>query len=240
LINIAKNEKDASQDLSIAFVGLCLFSVIMLPTNHFDPAASGDLRHVVQTINALPHDYSGHLQVLINDGCFVVVARNIAILLILGTVSDEKMAADIALHFWYSVFLPEEYSTNIMAIVASFLLREDPQPQPLGPRSSMGCLFSPEALLLFRRLGSSSVSMADAQNEYDRVRTASSRRDFRDRMYAKLKPSHRVAFQEFRRFGIVLPSGAFNAHFNVPNASLFSPDGKWLQTDYADPLEGWE
>jgi len=240
LINIAKNEKDASQDLSIALAGLCLFSVITLPTNYFDSAASGDLRHVVQTINALPHDYSGHLQVLINDGCLPVVARNIAILLILGTVSDEKMAADIALHFWYSVFLPAEYGMHIMAIVTSFLCREDPQPQPLGPRSSMDCLFPPEALQLFRRFGSLSVSMADAQNEYDRVRTAPSRRDFRDRMYAKLKPSHRVAFQEFRRFGIVLPFGAFNAHFNVPNASLFSVGGKWLQTDYADPLEGWE
>jgi len=238
LINIAKNEKDASQDLSIALVGLCFSSIIMPQTSHFDSAASGDLRHVVQTINALPHDCSGHLQVLINDRCLHVVARNIAILLILGTVSDEKMAADIALHFWYSVFLPAEYSTNIMAIVVSFLLREDPQPQPLGPHSSMDCSFPSEMLPLFRRFWS--LSMADAQNEYDRVRTASSRRDFRDRMYARLKPSHRLAFQKFRRFGIVLPFGALDAHFNVPNASLFSLDGKWLQTDYADPLGGWE
>ena len=72
------------------------------------------------------------------------------------------------------------------------------------------------------------------------MRTAPSRRDYRDRMYAGLKPSHRVAFQEYRRFGIVLPFGAINAHFNVPNRSLFSPTGRWLQTDYADPLEGWE
>jgi hypothetical protein len=59
-------------------------------------------------------------------------------------------------------------------------------------------------------------------------------------MYAGLKPSHRVAFQEYRRFGIVLPFGAMNAHFNSPNRSLFSPTGSWLQTDYADPLEGWD
>jgi hypothetical protein len=59
-------------------------------------------------------------------------------------------------------------------------------------------------------------------------------------MYLALRPAHRVAFHEFRRFGIVLPFGAMNAHFNCPNLSLFSPEGKWLQTDYADPLEGWE
>ncbi|OJA14611.1 hypothetical protein AZE42_07967 [Rhizopogon vesiculosus] len=223
LINLGKNENDASQDLSIALV------------------ASGDLRHVVQTINSLPDDYSGHLEVLINDVTLPVVARNMAILLILGTVSDETMAADIALHFWYSVFIPAEYGNNILAIVTSALLRETQEPQPLGPRSCMSCAIPAEAMEFFRRFGSiASISMADAQNEYDRVRTASYRGDFRDRMYAKLKPSHRVAFQEFRRFGIVLPFGAVNAHFNIPNASLFSLDGKWLQTDYADPLEGWD
>ncbi|KAJ8587573.1 hypothetical protein M405DRAFT_863636 [Rhizopogon salebrosus TDB-379] len=221
LINLAKNEKDASQDFSIALV------------------ASGDLRHIVQTINTLPRDYSGHLQVLINDRCLPVVARNIAILLVLGTISDEAMAADVALHFWYSVFMPAEYCINVTAIIALFLLRKDSQ--PLGPRSSMDCLIPGEVKQLFREFGPSPrISMADAQNEYDRVRTASSRGDLRDRMYARLRPSHRLAFQEFRRFGIVLPFGAVNAHFNAPNGSLFSPEGKWLQTDYADPLEGWD
>jgi len=101
LINLGKNENDASQDLSIALIGLCWFSCYC---GHriITSAASGDLRHVVETINSLPDDYSGHLQVLINDVTLPVVARNIAILLILGTVSDETMAADIALHFWYS------------------------------------------------------------------------------------------------------------------------------------------
>lgn len=84
------------------------------------------------------------------------------------------------------------------------------------------------------------TSVSQIQDEYDRVRNAPSRRDFHERMYAKLRPSHRVAFHEFRRFGIVLPFGALNAHFNVPNLSLFSFEGSWLQTDYADPLEGWE
>jgi len=92
----------------------------------------------------------------------------------------------------------------------------------------------------FRCLVSSPLSFGEAQEGYDRVRTAPSRQDYRDRMYAGLKPSHRVAFQEYRRFGIVLPFGAMNAHFNSPNRSLFSPTGSWLQTDYADPLEGWD
>lgn len=55
-----------------------------------------------------------------------------------------------------------------------------------------------------------------------------------------MEPSHRVACMEYRRYGIVLPFGAFNAHFNVPNSTLFSHDGQWLQNDSANPLQGWE
>ncbi|OJA14610.1 hypothetical protein AZE42_07966 [Rhizopogon vesiculosus] len=221
LINLPKNENDASQDLSIALV------------------ASGDLRHVLQTINSLPDDYSGHLKVLINDKQLPVVARNLTTLLILGTVSNETLAADMALHFWYSAFMPVEYCTKIMTMVASLMLREDPQ--PLGPHSSMECSLPLATEQFFPQYGSfTHISMADARKEYDRVRNAPSRQDFRDRMYARLKPSHRLAFQEYRRSGIVLPFGAMNAHFNAPNTSLFSFDGKWLQTDYADPLEGWD
>jgi len=113
-------------------------------------------------------------------------------------------------------------------------------PIPLGPRSTISAFVSKEVASHLSHFVSSELSTAEIQNEYDRVRTAPSRCDYRDRMYASLRPSHRVAFNEFRRFGIVLPFGAMNAHFNCPNLSLFSPDGKWLQTDYADPLEGWE
>lgn len=85
-----------------------------------------------------------------------------------------------------------------------------------------------------------SLSIRDVQQEYERVRSAFCRHDCRDQMYLGLRPSHRVAFEEYRRFGLVFPFGALNAHFNIPNQSLFCPDGKWLQTDHADPLEGWE
>jgi hypothetical protein len=160
----------------------------------------------------------------------------------LGTVSDEAMAVDIAFHFWYSVFMPIEYRLQISAILLPFLRQtmEGAYNIPLGPHSSISCVLPKKAKDYFLHFISDSLSMSSAQDEYDRVRMAPSRRDLRDRMYSGLKPSHRVAFQEYRRFGIVLPFGAMNAHFNCPNASLFSPCGKWFQQDYADPLEGWE
>ena len=201
--------------------------------------ASGDLRHIVYTINSLPSNFSGNLHILINDGTLPIVCRNILLLLILGTISDDVMAAEVALHFWYSAFIPAEYISQISSVLFSFL-RHDSHIFPLGPYSTLSCLLPPSANKFFLHFISSSIPVSDAQDEYDRVRNAPSRRDLRDRMYAGLRPSHRVAFREFRRFGIVLPFGAVNAHFNSPNNSLFSPEGEWLQTDYADPLEGWE
>jgi hypothetical protein len=207
--------------------------------------ASGDLHHVMRTINALPSNYSGNLSVMINDLSAPTVCRNIILLLILGTISDQVMAADIALHFWYSVFMPFEYRMQISLALESFLkhMKENGLASSsfsLGPRSTLSVGVPPQGEEYFRHFISPSMSMGEAQDEYDRVRTAPSREDFRERMYSRLRPSHRVAFQEYRRIGIILPFGAINVHFNMPNPSLFSLDGQWLQSDYADPLAGWE
>ena len=218
-------------------------NVLLLHHRRWHPQlASGDLRHVVRTINALPSDYSGNLNILVNDWTLPVVCRNLILLFILGTIPDEAMAADIALHFWYSAFMPGEYRLRLSSMLSSFLTQHCPVASafPLGPHSTLSCALPPNVMPHLLHCISSSLSLDDVQGEYDRVRTAPSRRDFRERMYARLRSSHRVAFQEFRRFGIVLPFGAPNSHFNVPNPSLFSPEGKWLQTDHADPLTGWE
>lgn len=149
------------------------------------------------------------------------------------------IAVDLALHFWYSAFIPVDYRPKIISALLPFL-QHDSHCFPLGPNSTLHCWLPPHAKQYFLHFISSSISARDVQGEYDRVRNAPSRRDYKDRMYLGLRPSHRVAFQEFRRSGIVLPFGASKAHFTCPNLSLFSPEGKWLQTDYADPLEGWK
>ena len=206
--------------------------------------ASGDLRHVVQTINALPSNYLGKLTVIINDLSSSTACRNILILLVLGTISDKTLAADIALHFWYSVFMPVEYTLHMSAVLVSFLASITEGGQkfsvPLGPRSTLFVCISRADAEHLKHFISQSISMEKAQDEYDRVRGSPSREDYRERMYSALRPSHRLAFQQYRRFGIILPFGAPNAHFNAPNNSLFSSRGEWLQTDYADPLGGWE
>jgi hypothetical protein len=182
------------------------------------------------------------LNILLNDLDPVIFSRNLVLLLILGNVPDETIAADMALHFWYSTLMPKGHHLLLSSIIESFVRQTAQDPTTnLGPCSKLSTLFTQEVgMILSDYIWSEKLSIGDIKEEYNRVRTAPSRRDYRDRMYLALRPAHRVAFHKFRRFGIVLPFGAMNAHFNSPNFSLFSAEGKWLQTDYADPLEGWE
>jgi hypothetical protein len=71
--------------------------------------ASGDIRNVVLTVNELPDNYSGQLDITINDSTPFVTLRNILLILILGRFPDFHKAADMAAHVWYSTLLPTEY-----------------------------------------------------------------------------------------------------------------------------------
>ncbi|KAF9239785.1 hypothetical protein BU15DRAFT_74324 [Melanogaster broomeanus] len=226
IINLQNNEQDKKRDFSLAFV------------------ASRDLCNVVRTVNALGSDYTGRLTILLNDISRPNVSRNIVLLLLLGSSPNDVVAADMALHFWYSVFLPEEYRLRILAILASVLQQRADKEQPLvvdlGQRSKLTCLVPLEITDQLLYTAGPTVSTAKARDEYERMRTTPARLDSRDRTFVGLKPSHRLAFLEFWRSGLVLPFGAANAHFTTPNVSLFSPSGDWAQNSVEDPLTSWD
>jgi Domain of unknown function (DUF4470) len=241
------NEKDAHRDYNIALAGSS--SIMVLSQSAHPSIASGDLRHIVKTVNGLPDGFSGKLNVVINDHNPVTVCRNITLLLILANAPEPTLAADMALHFWYSTFLPGAYRLKISAAITNFMMhicQDNPPPLKISEKSDLILqAFAPKfgwmkETFMWYVEGSGRLELEDAQAEYDRVRTAPTRQDYRDCMYGNLKPSHRVAFKLYRRFGLILPFGAVNAHFNAPNHSLFSDQGTWLQSDFADPLEGWE
>lgn len=60
-----------------------------------------------------------------------VVIRNFLILLVLLEVKDISLAADIALHLWYSAFLPAEYETRIFHAAYKYLERLGKDPNKL-------------------------------------------------------------------------------------------------------------
>lgn len=64
-------------------------------------------------MNELPSDYSGHLTILLSDPEPMVVMRNLVLLMILGNIGDSAQAAELALHLWYSAFLPQTFEPNI-------------------------------------------------------------------------------------------------------------------------------
>ncbi|KAA1477214.1 hypothetical protein DENSPDRAFT_828525 [Dentipellis sp. KUC8613] len=224
IVNLINNENDTNVDLSLVF------------------AASGDLRNVMKTVNALPADYSGQLTILVNDIDPYTVARNLAILLILGQVSDENMAVDVALHLWYSAFVPVQHPLVVLSILAPFLRRHRADQhffEVLGQNSVLSAIIPPDTMVLLAALVSSDHDAQDIMKEMQNMRFAPSRVDLHHRYYCRLKPSNRLAVHQFRRFGLVLPFGARNNEFNRPNRFLFSPDGRWLQNDHASPLESW-
>jgi hypothetical protein len=68
----------------------------------------------MMTINSIPADYPGKIFVAINDLEARVLARNLLLLLAISGVKNQDLAADIALHLWYSAFIPKEYNDRIL------------------------------------------------------------------------------------------------------------------------------
>jgi len=207
-------------------------------------SASGDLASVVKTVVDLPEGYAGKINLLINDFQSVVFYRNLLILLILTHIEDQRLAVDIALHLWYSITIPGEYRGHISSCVFKPVLELKTRGfVSLGPTSRLSILSSREEWVTYLQLffgPQKLLTVYDVHTEYCKARWQVSHEDDRDHQYAQLRPSHRVAFQEYRRTGQLLPFGAGKAHFNFPNLSLFAPKGRWLLADDADPLNGYE
>lgn len=87
----------------------------------FSLAASGDLRDVIRTVNALPETYTGKLTILLNDRDNALTLRNLLILLILGHVANPARAAELAVHLWYSAFVQASHAAGIMTLVLSVI-----------------------------------------------------------------------------------------------------------------------
>ena len=219
-------------------------SLVLFTCSQVSPPASEDLRNVVRTVNALGSDYTGRLQIILNDTSKAIVSRNIVLLLILGAMPNEAVAADIALHFWYSVFLPETYRLRILAVLALILQQHTDKAEPLsvrlGRRAKLACLVPREITDHLLYTAGPTLSTSQARDEYERVYATTARLDARNRALAGTKLCHGLAFMAFWRSGVVLPFSVNSNHHTVPNSSLFSPDGTWLHNGVENPLASWE
>ncbi|KAF9241411.1 hypothetical protein BU15DRAFT_73531 [Melanogaster broomeanus] len=103
--------------------------------------------------------------VLLNDRACPVVSRHITLLLTLATIPDVALAADIALHFWNSVFLPAEYRIQISHLITTFLQESSVQPvtQPLGCHSTLTCVLTKDIVAHLYNDATSPMSVDQAQ-----------------------------------------------------------------------------
>jgi hypothetical protein len=88
-------------------------------------------------VNGLSDDYSGKLTIVLNDHEYLITLRNIILLQILGTVSDIRLAADIALHFWYSAFMPRDYHFLVDSLALQIVEQGDVFESKLGGRTTL-------------------------------------------------------------------------------------------------------
>ncbi|KAJ7582114.1 hypothetical protein C8J56DRAFT_1168157 [Mycena floridula] len=233
VLNLSRNEgfdNVRSKDLSLAFVGE--FSLYL---------SSGDIRNLIRTVNELPNDYSGSLSVVFNDHNPIVVVRNLVMLLSLGSISDKSDAAEQALHLWYSLFLPSGYPVLVLAAIQEHI-EQVMKGSTIGLTSTttLKPIITRSTVKLLVQTLAKQMDASTAQNAWSKVMSAPERLDYRDRYYNGLRPSHRVAYERWRQFGILLPFSAPTPHMNHPNPWMFSEDNRLFFNDSSCPLQGWD
>jgi Domain of unknown function (DUF4470) len=201
-------------------------------------------------VNSLPDNFTGKLNIVLNDNCLPVCCRNLTLLLILSNLSSNASTIDVALHFWFSVFLPEEYTGHLRDVLDKFIDAATSSQEPFQLTSTSTLTVAPdisgpvgskivEALKPYQQ--APAFTFDDALQELHGRREDPQWNDFREvRLYFRLRPSHRVAYRKARHTGLVLPFGASTEGFKTPNSSLFTPKGEWLPTAEVDPLHGWK
>lgn len=80
-------------------------------------------------------DYNGHLSIVLNDHQPRVVLRNTLILYVLLEIEDKFLAAEIALHLWYSTFMPVEYEARILSAATATRIKSKNHSNTTSPES---------------------------------------------------------------------------------------------------------
>jgi hypothetical protein len=251
IVNLGMNENDMGKDLTIAFIGTTGCSLVILRDAQ-KSVGSGDLRNVVKTINSLAENYTGKVEVLINDPDPFVATRNLAQLLVLGDYPSDDLAVEVVLHYWVSALLPLSHSA--IHNYCFYPVRKEGESRPTfgDTNSGVGIGLSHDANHLHdewfpgfepcRKY----LTMSDTLDGMSSiVRSVTIKEamtvDDQDRVYAQVAPSHRVALKKYQETGTVLPFGSTQNRITGPNLYLFNPTASsWAPPREANPLHGWE
>ena len=142
-----------------------------MAVSYWKTPASGDIRHFIKTVNALPDDYSGNLTVVINDQAPIVCLRNLVLLILLGTIEDPSVAAELSLHLWYSAFTQMGHPLMVISTIAP-LIPTFSNPKfsiELGSTSRLSGALSSDTVTLLGIMLQANADVSTTQAEMDRV-----------------------------------------------------------------------
>ncbi|KAI0683256.1 hypothetical protein BC835DRAFT_1311141, partial [Cytidiella melzeri] len=231
-LNAANNERDSvsTKNLNLAFV------------------ASGDLRNVMATVNALPADYNGRCNILMNDLDTTVAGRNAALLFILLSDSGLELeeAAELCLHLQYSAALTREQAAQAFSCLATLFSNSLSHPTrqtcfkeiPLRGGGTLHLSFAETSIIL--DMIASRYPLSEAIRNMHAIVLAPTRKDYLDRYLFALRGPHRLGDMHLRKTGVLLPFGVSTSEFTEPNRLLFTSEGRWLSLDSASQLSGWD
>jgi hypothetical protein len=186
---------------------------------------------VIKTVNSIPDDFDKNILIVINDKDMDVAARNAIILLIICTIGDPDMAADLIIHLWYSSLLTESHMEILQTVILPIIQRccDDMASKPgWGLLSRKWTLPSGDSLNIafckddwMRMLDYLRVPEGLTRRRADEIRKRVTlqplRRDYQETLLSAMKPGERVARDKFLNDGLLLPFGASTEGFTVPN-----------------------
>lgn len=213
ILKMKDNEglKDLGRDMSLLF------------------AASGDCRNVIKSIIGLPEGYTGRCTAVLNDRDFVVVARNV-ILLLSALHFDPDVSAPMMIHLWYSALIPAIMLETLQREVLPYIEDVCAKVKNKSAKSLQAKTFkfsNGSLRLLLKKeqwfqlasffkvpkgLTCQSATKLRAQTTLN-----SYRKDHLDRALYTWPPGKRIGCSKFRAEGILLPFGCSTKEFDTPN-----------------------
>lgn len=247
--------------VSVAYSLLLFRAASITTTPHhltLSGTASGDIRHLVRTVNLLPPNFHQPLHVDMNDQAMIVFARNTIMLLVLMTTPNTEAAVTTVLHLWYSSRITPGCTVTMGAalhLVERILEKvRGGEKRMRGPprsyrythkfgRCSMTMDYTAKMWLEVAQYFQSPRGMTAVASEKRRCETmtSSANQDYRDlRFLLRTIPGWAPTAELYRTDGILLPLDQCTREFTRPNPTLTQADcADWPTDAMADPLAGW-
>lgn len=216
----------------------------------------GDIRNLVHTVNSLPEDFTGTLDILYHDQKTIQAGHTLLVLYaLLNPELPIDEAAEFAVHLMYSAALTTPMAAYLYRCIHTIYgafegLDGNPFDDahkgktydaklPIRGGRTLEAVHEAWMLGLFLEQYVSDYKLKTAQRKMAKVMQNPKREDFAERFMVPLEGQHRVGITHFRKSGILLPFNVDAAHFDQPNRLMHGNMGEWFARHVAHPLSGW-